>query len=55
MEVGDSVDFARACSEKASGASFIVTGNFFEKNGNSGKLREFANAVHFKQPIPTMV
>ncbi|HQT91195.1 MAG TPA: geranylgeranylglyceryl/heptaprenylglyceryl phosphate synthase, partial [Candidatus Kryptobacter bacterium] len=31
------------------GASFIVTGNFFEKNGNSNKLEEFAKAVHFRQ------
>ncbi len=31
------------------GASFIVTGNFFEDNGNSGKLKEFARAVHFRK------
>ncbi len=31
-----------------SGAGFVVTGNFFEENGNSGRLREFANAVHFR-------
>jgi putative glycerol-1-phosphate prenyltransferase len=31
------------------GASFIVTGNFFENDGNSNKLKEFARAVHFKQ------
>jgi len=31
-----------------SGASFVVTGNFFEDNGNSGMLKEFAGAVHFK-------
>lgn len=33
----------------SSGASFIVTGNFFEENGNSGMLREFARAIHFKK------
>jgi phosphoglycerol geranylgeranyltransferase len=31
------------------GASFIVTGNFFEKNSNSNRLEEFAKAVHFRQ------
>ncbi|HUI31038.1 MAG TPA: geranylgeranylglyceryl/heptaprenylglyceryl phosphate synthase [Candidatus Acidoferrales bacterium] len=31
------------------GAAFVVTGNFFEDNGNSDKLKEFARAVHFKQ------
>lgn len=30
------------------GAAFIVTGNYFEKNGNSHKLKEFAQAVHFR-------
>ncbi len=39
----------------SSGASFIVTGNFFERNGNSTKLKDFARAVHFKQPVPTIV
>lgn len=37
------------------GAAFVVTGNFFEDNGNSGKLTEFARAVHFKQPKGVIV
>ncbi len=37
------------------GASFIVTGNFFEHDGNSNRLREFAKAVHIKQPVTTVV
>lgn len=39
----------------SAGASFVVTGNFFETNGNSGKMKEFARAIHFKQPVPTIV
>ncbi len=38
-----------------SGASFIVTGNYFEKEGNTNKLSEFAKAIHFRQPVPTVV
>ncbi len=54
--VGGGIKDPGAASELArAGASFIVTGNFFEKNGNSGKLGDFANAVHFKQTIPTVV
>ncbi len=54
--VGGGIKDPGAASELArAGASFIVTGNFFEKNGNSVKLGDFANAVHFKQTIPTVV
>lgn len=37
------------------GAAFVVTGSVFEDNGNSGKLKEFARAVHFKQPEGVIV
>ncbi len=37
------------------GASFVVTGNFFEQDGNSVKLKDFADAVHFKKRTPTAV
>ena len=54
--VGGGIKDPEAANELArAGASFIVTGNFFEENGNSGKLKAFANAVHFKQPVPTVV
>jgi len=39
-------EVARELAE--AGAAFIVTGNFFEDDGNSEKLKEFAHAVHFK-------
>ncbi|MCA9731005.1 MAG: geranylgeranylglyceryl/heptaprenylglyceryl phosphate synthase [Deferribacteres bacterium] len=32
------------------GASFIVTGNFFEEKGNHHLLREFSDAVHSARP-----
>jgi len=34
-----------------SGANIIVTGNYFEDENNWDMLKEFANAVHFKNPI----
>jgi len=34
-----------------SGASIIVTGNFFENENNWDLIKEFANAVHCKQSI----
>ena len=40
---------AKARELATAGASFIVTGNFFEKNGSSDMLEEFAKAVHFRQ------
>jgi phosphoglycerol geranylgeranyltransferase len=54
--VGGGIRNPEKANELASaGASFIVTGNFFEKNGNSNKLKEFAKAVHFKQPEGVIV
>ena len=48
--VGGGIRTPEKAHELASaGASFIVTGNFFEKDGNSDKLKEFARAVHFKE------
>lgn len=37
------------------GASFIVTGNFFEQDGNSARLGDFAGAIHFKKPVQASV
>lgn len=34
-----------------SGASIIVTGNFFEDESNWGLIKDFASAVHLKQSI----
>jgi len=51
VTVGGGIKNPSAAHDLAhAGASFIVTGNFFEDNGNSGKLKEFARAIHFKQP-----
>ncbi|MCL5021603.1 MAG: geranylgeranylglyceryl/heptaprenylglyceryl phosphate synthase [Bacteroidetes bacterium] len=48
--VGGGIKNPDTAHELASaGASFIVTGNFFESNGNSSKLKEFAGAIHIKQ------
>lgn len=33
------------------GAQIIVTGNFFENENNWDLIKDFANAVHFKNPI----
>ncbi len=44
-----------AHSLASAGASFIVTGNFFENDGNSNRLKEFAKAVHFKQAMTAAV
>ena len=34
-----------------SGANIIVTGNYFEDENNWDMIQDFANAVHFKDPI----
>jgi len=34
-----------------SGANIIVTGNYFEDENNWDMVKDFANAVHFKDPI----
>jgi putative glycerol-1-phosphate prenyltransferase len=34
-----------------SGASIIVTGNFFENENNWDFIKDFANAIHFKLPV----
>lgn len=45
----------RNCSEISrkveNGAKVIVTGNYFEDENNLGKIKEFADAVHFKTGI----
>ncbi|MDR3666164.1 MAG: geranylgeranylglyceryl/heptaprenylglyceryl phosphate synthase [Ignavibacteriaceae bacterium] len=33
------------------GAKIIVTGNFFEDETNWNRIKDFANAVHFKLPV----
>lgn len=54
--VGGGIKDADVAHELVSaGASFIVTGNYFENKGNMNKLNEFARAIHFRQPVPTIV
>ncbi len=54
--VGGGIKSPEAARELVgAGASFIVTGNFFEENGNSNRLKAFADAVHFRQPVATIV
>lgn len=49
--VGGGIRDAQTAREKVqSGASIIVTGNHFEDEGNWSKLKEFADAVHIKEP-----
>ena len=48
--VGGGITTAEAARQKVeNGASFVVTGNFFEDEKNWDKLKEFADAVHIKQ------
>jgi putative glycerol-1-phosphate prenyltransferase len=55
ITVGGGIKSPEIAHELAtSGASFIVTGNFFEDDGNSETLKEFATAVHFKQSVQTL-
>jgi putative glycerol-1-phosphate prenyltransferase len=49
--VGGGIRDTQTAREKVqSGASIIVTGNHFEDEGNWSKLKEFADAVHIKEP-----
>ena len=50
VTVGGGIKNPETASELARhGASFIVTGNFFEENGHSDYLADFARGVHFKE------
>jgi phosphoglycerol geranylgeranyltransferase len=50
--VGGGIRNPRAAKEKVeSGASIIVTGNYFEDENNWDLIKEFASAVHYKLPI----
>lgn len=44
-------DSATARKKVESGASIIVTGNYFEDENNWNLIKEFANAVHIKNSI----
>ena len=56
VAVGGGIRNPETANELASaGASFVVTGNFFEEDGNSNMLKEFAKAVHFKEPKGVIV
>ena len=56
VTVGGGIRNPEIARELASaGASFVVAGNFFEDNGASGMLREFARAVHYKKPEGVVV
>lgn len=50
--VGGGIRSPMVAREKVeNGANIIVTGNYFEDENNWDMLREFSNAVHFKNPI----
>jgi putative glycerol-1-phosphate prenyltransferase len=50
--VGGGIKNSKTAREKVeSGASIIVTGNFFEDENNWDLIKEFANAVHCNQPM----
>ncbi len=50
--VGGGIKSPQSAREKVeNGAKIIVTGNFFEDEANWNLIKEFASAVHFKQPI----
>ena len=50
--VGGGIRSPQSARKKVeSGASIIVTGNFFEDENNWDMIREFANAIHFKLPV----
>jgi phosphoglycerol geranylgeranyltransferase len=50
--VGGGIRSPLVAREKVdSGANVIVTGNFFEDENNWDMIKEFASAVHFKDPI----
>lgn len=49
--VGGGIRDTQTAREKVqNGASIIVTGNHFEDESNWNKLKEFADAVHIKEP-----
>lgn len=49
--VGGGIRDAQSAREKVqSGAKIIVTGNYFEDESNWSKIKEFADAVHIKEP-----
>ena len=50
--VGGGIRTPQAARKKVdSGASIIVTGNFFENENNWDLIKEFASAVHYKLPV----
>ena len=50
--VGGGIRSPFAAREKVdSGANIIVTGNYFEDENNWDMIKDFANAVHFRDPI----
>ncbi|MBN1543001.1 geranylgeranylglyceryl/heptaprenylglyceryl phosphate synthase [candidate division KSB1 bacterium] len=50
MIIGGGICSPEAARERVeAGAAFIVTGNVLEKNPDSGLIREFADAVHWRQ------
>ena len=50
--VGGGIRTPHAARKKVdSGASIIVTGNFFENENNWDLIKEFASAVHYKLPV----
>lgn len=49
--VGGGIKDAQTAREKVeSGAKIIVTGNYFEDESNWDKIKNFADAVHIKEP-----
>ena len=52
--VGGGIKSPNVAREKVdNGAKIIVTGNFFENESNWSLIKEFADAVHKKNPIST--
>jgi phosphoglycerol geranylgeranyltransferase len=52
MVVGGGIRSPMVAREKVdNGANIIVTGNYFEDDSNWEMIREFANAIHFKNPV----
>lgn len=50
--VGGGIKTPQAARNKVeNGAGIIVTGNFFENENNWDMIRDFANAVHIKNPV----
>ncbi|HEY9165474.1 MAG TPA: geranylgeranylglyceryl/heptaprenylglyceryl phosphate synthase [Candidatus Kryptonia bacterium] len=56
IAVGGGIKNPETANELArAGASFVVTGNFFEEDGHADLLKEFARAVHFRKPQGVIV